>query len=217
MKTETVVEGLWALADEAEQVHRNIPTAIKCLETAVASGLSLLPLAEVRTRLRLAQLLLSHTHNLTHAKSHLERAHLLLARIPSALPLKLRAHSLLSHAYHLTGSIPPQKHILIKALHLLETSEGSIDEDSLLMWTANFNAQLASAMAVEGDYAGALGALTAGMEAAEKLGLGLLRMFFAASALHVQLLHWEDSAAVEAAAGRCEEIWNSIGLEKVIS
>lgn len=85
----------------------------------------------------------------------------------------------------------------------------------LLMWTANFNAQLASALSIEGDYAGATAALVAGMEAAERVGVVELRMFFAASALHVRMLHWEDSAAVEAAASLCEEIWCSMGPEKV--
>lgn len=85
----------------------------------------------------------------------------------------------------------------------------------MLMWSANFNAQLASALAIEGDYDGAVSALAVGAEAAERVGMVELRMFFAAAALHVRMLCWEDSAAVEAAARQCEEIWGLISSEKV--
>lgn len=70
---ETVAEGLWALAEHHEQ-EREIAKAVKCLEAICQSPVSFLPIVEIKTRLRLAALLLKHSHNVNHAKSHLERA-----------------------------------------------------------------------------------------------------------------------------------------------
>ncbi|XP_008777742.2 sister chromatid cohesion protein SCC4 isoform X1 [Phoenix dactylifera] len=213
MGMEAVVEGLWALAEEAE-LHHDYGGAVKCLEAVLQCGASLLPLVEIRTRLRLASLLLSRSHNLNHAKSHLERTLLLLGPAPpSALPLKFRAHSLLAHCYHLVGAIPPQKHILLRALQLLHQSSLPSGAASLL-WSCNFHSQLASALAIEGDYPGALAALASGLAAASELRRPELQMFFAASALHVHLLHWDDPSSVDAAVRRCSEFWDSIPIDQ---
>ncbi|XP_020111906.1 uncharacterized protein LOC109726609, partial [Ananas comosus] len=178
-------------------------------------GVSLLPLSEIRTRLRLASLLLSRSHNLHHAKSHLERALLLLSPLPSPplLPLKLLAHSLLSRTYHLLGSFPSQRALLLRALHLLRHSPSFPAPESLL-WTCNFHAQLASALAVDADYPGALSSLATGSAAAADLRRGDLQLFFAASALHVRLLHWDDSDAVADAARRCADLWDAFPFDQ---
>lgn len=70
---ETVAEGLWGLADMHEK-KGEIGKAVKCLEALCQSQVSFLPILEIKTRLRIATLLLKHSHNLNHAKSHLERS-----------------------------------------------------------------------------------------------------------------------------------------------
>lgn len=70
---EAVAEGLWGLADHHEN-NGEIGKAIKCLEAICQSQVSFLPVIEVKTRLRVATLLLKHSHNVNHAKAHLERA-----------------------------------------------------------------------------------------------------------------------------------------------
>lgn len=70
---ESIAEGLWQLAEEHEK-GGCIAQAVKCLEAICQSQVSFLPVIEVKTRLRIATLLLQHTDNVTHAKVHLERA-----------------------------------------------------------------------------------------------------------------------------------------------
>ncbi|KAL0460381.1 UNVERIFIED_CONTAM: Sister chromatid cohesion protein SCC4 [Sesamum latifolium] len=118
---EAVAEGLWALAEHHEQ-RREIGKAVKCLEAICQSPVSFLPIVEIKTRLRVAALLLKHSHNVNHAKAHLERSQLLLKSIPSCFELKCRAYSLLSQCYHLVGAIPSQKQILNKGLELTAIS-----------------------------------------------------------------------------------------------
>ncbi|KAL0417927.1 UNVERIFIED_CONTAM: Sister chromatid cohesion protein SCC4 [Sesamum radiatum] len=148
---EAVAEGLWALAEHHEQ-KREIGKAVKCFEAICQSPVSFLPIIEIKTRLRVAALLLKHSHNVNHAKAHLERSldwskyiventgfralvcwcfhslglglvqQLLLKSIPSCFELKCRAYSLLSQCYHLVGAIPSQKQILNKGLELTAVS-----------------------------------------------------------------------------------------------
>lgn len=70
---ESIAEGLWQLAEQHER-GGCIAQALKCLEAICQSQVSFLPVIEVKTRLRIATLLLQHTDNVTHAKAHLERA-----------------------------------------------------------------------------------------------------------------------------------------------
>lgn len=70
---EAVAEGLWRLADYHEE-KGELGKAIKCLEAICQSQVSFFPVVEVKTRLRIATLLLTHSHNVNHAKSHLERS-----------------------------------------------------------------------------------------------------------------------------------------------
>mgnify|MGYP004723041383 CR=1 FL=1 len=70
---EAVAEGLWGLADQHEN-QGEMGKAIKCLEAICQSQVSFLPIVEVKTRLRVATLLLKHSNNVNHAKAHLERA-----------------------------------------------------------------------------------------------------------------------------------------------
>lgn len=70
---EEIAEGLWQLAELHEKAGC-IPPAVKCLEAICQSQVSFLPVIEVKTRLRIATLLLQYTDNVPQAKAHLERA-----------------------------------------------------------------------------------------------------------------------------------------------
>ncbi|PRQ34878.1 putative tetratricopeptide-like helical domain, chromatid cohesion factor MAU2 [Rosa chinensis] len=206
---DAVAEGLWGLADYQEQ-SGEIGKAVKCLEAICQSDVSFFPIVEVKTRLRIATLLLKHSHNVNHAKAHLERAQLLLKSIPSCFDLKCRAYSLLSQCYHLVGSIAPQKQVLHKALEL--TASGY--DIAVKLWSCNFNSQLANALIIEGDYQSSIAALDAGYVCATQIGYPELQMFFATCMLHVHLMHWEDESSVERAAAKCDEVWEFLDPQK---
>jgi MAternally-affected-uncoordination protein len=218
----SAADGLLALAEEAER-RRDFSTAATCLESALGpahAASPLLPLAEARARLRLAGLLLARSRGLASAKAHLERALLVLNPLPSAPPrLKLLAHSLLATVYGLLGAIPSQKHVLRRGLGLLASASASglLPAGPSLLWTSNLQAQLASALAVDGDAASALSALSEGAAAASELDSPQLDLFFAATTLHVHLLCWEDTTAVEAAVARVSELWDALTAEEVNS
>uniref|UniRef100_A0A803N7S6 Uncharacterized protein n=1 Tax=Chenopodium quinoa TaxID=63459 RepID=A0A803N7S6_CHEQI len=196
---DTLAEGLWGLADYHEQ-KGEFAKAIKCLEAICQSPVSFLPIIEVKTRLRIATLLLRHSHNVNYAKSHLERSQLLLKSIPSCFELKCRAYSLLSQCYHLVGAIPSQKLILNKGLELTKSlGDGS---------------QLSTALIIEGDYQNSLATLEQGYSCAAELCYPELQMFFATSKLHVHLMQWDDVDMVERALAKCDEVWNSFESNK---
>ncbi|KAI9100114.1 hypothetical protein K1719_024332 [Acacia pycnantha] len=203
---EAVAEGLWGLADYHEN-KGEIGKAVKCLEAICQSQVSFFPIVEVKTRLRIATLLLKHSHNVNHAKAHLERSQLLLKSIPSCFELKCRAYSLLSQCYHLVGAILPQKQILQKGLELAASAGYEI---SMKLWSCNFNSQLANALIIEGDYRGSISALECGFACAREIGYPELQMFFATSILHVHLMQWDDDKLVEQAVNKCNKIWDSI-------
>lgn len=214
----SAADGLLALAEEAEH-RRDFSTATSCLESALSPphAASLLPLAEARARMRLAGLLLARSKGLANAKAHLERALLVLNPLPSAPPrLKLLAHSLLANVYGLLGAVPSQKHALRRGLTLLASASASglLPSGPALLWTSNFQAQLASALVVDGDATSALSTLSAGAAAAADLESPQLDLFFAATALHVHLLCWEDNAAVEAAVARVSQLWDALTAEQ---
>ncbi|XP_070006910.1 sister chromatid cohesion protein SCC4-like isoform X2 [Nicotiana tabacum] len=207
---EAVAEGLWGLADYQEK-GGEIGKAVKCLEAICQSHVSFLPIIEIKTRLRIATLLLKHSNNVNHAKAHLERSQLLLKSIPSCFELKCRAYSLLSQCYQLVGAIPSQKQILNKGLELISTSE---DGFSGRLWYCNFNSQLANALTIEGDHHASISALENGLICATQMCYPELQMFFATSILHVHLMQWENESSVQDAVNRCNAIWKSIESEK---
>ncbi|KAL2317341.1 hypothetical protein Fmac_031217 [Flemingia macrophylla] len=207
---EAVAEGLWGLSEYHEK-RGEIGKAVKCLEAICQSEVSFFPIVEVKTRLRLATLLLHHSHNINHAKSHLERSQLLLKSIPSCFELKCRAYSLLSQCYHLVGAIAPQKQVLHKGLELTASAGYEI---SMKLWSCNFNSQLANALSIEGDYQGSISVLECGYVCATEVRFPELQMFFATSILHVRLMQWDDDNLVEQAVKKCNEIWESIDPDK---
>ncbi|XWS71964.1 hypothetical protein CRYUN_Cryun03dG0183700 [Craigia yunnanensis] len=210
---EALAEGLWGLADYHEK-KGEIGKAVKCLEAICQSHASFLPIVEVKTRLRIATLLLRHSHNVNHAKSHLERSQLLLNSIPSCFELKCRTYTLLSQCYHLVGAIPPQKQILYKAFNLTSAAAPDV---SVKLWCCNFNSQLANALIIEGDYHNSISTLELGYVSATQICYPELQMFFVASILHVRLLmQWDDQTAVEVerALHRCDQVWETIPSDR---
>ncbi|GAB2274700.1 hypothetical protein Dimus_009471 [Dionaea muscipula] len=207
---EGVAEGLWGLADYHEK-RGEIGKAIKCLEAIPQSSVSFLPIVEVKFRLRIATLLLRHSHNVNQAKSHLERSQLLLKSIPSCFELKYRAYSLLSQCYHLVGAIPSQKQIISKAIELIESLGEGFEAK---LWYCNFSSQLANVLVIEGDYENSISALQQGFNCAAEISYAELQMFFATSILHVRLMQWDDLHSVESAVSKCDEVWESLDLNK---
>ena len=99
---EAVAEGLWGLAEYHER-RGEIGKAVKCLEAICQSHVSFFPIVEVKTRLRIATLLLHYSHNVNHAKSHLERS---VKYPPSLFPPTTSPSSLLSFSsYRLIKSL----------------------------------------------------------------------------------------------------------------
>ncbi|KAJ4829815.1 hypothetical protein Tsubulata_025325 [Turnera subulata] len=217
---EAAAEGLWGLADYWEK-RGETGKAVKCLEAICGRRSVFLPITEVKSCVRVASLLLKHSHNVSEAKIHLERAQLLLKKIPSCLDLKCRTFSLLSQAYHLLGSPSLQKQALHKALHLLSSSSSSSSSSeplgirvSLLLWTANFNSQLANFLISEGDFPAAISALESGFSSATELDFPELQMFFATSVLHVHLMQWTDETLVQSALLRCDQLWTPLPQDR---
>lgn len=210
MEGAAVAEGLWGLADHHEKLG-DMGKTIKCLEAICQSQISFLPLVEVKTRLRVSALLLRYSHNVNHAKSHLERSLLLLKSIPSSFDLKFRTFSLLSHCYHLLASFPPQRNLLLKALDLAS----SVPQDlSAFLWSCNFNSQLANTFIIQADFPSSLSALHSGFLSASHISFPELQMFFTASMLHVHIMQWTDDYSVEKAVQRCDDIWQTISSDK---
>ncbi|KAF9591894.1 hypothetical protein IFM89_009502 [Coptis chinensis] len=208
---EALAEGVWGLADIHENNGEIIKT-IKCLESLFTAQVSFLPIIEIKTRLRISTLLLKHTHNLTHARTHLERCQLLLKSIPSCFELKFRTFSLLSQCYNLVGAIGNQKQIIIKGLELSFSSgcDGFVDK----LWRCNFFAQLGNALVIEGDYTSSVDVLERGFCCAAEIYYPELQMFFATSMLHVHVIQWGDTNVVESALQRCTEVWELISPDK---
>lgn len=207
---EAVAEGLWSLAEQHEQ-RKEIGKAVKCLEAICQSPVSFLPIVEIKTRLLIATLLLKHSHNVNHAKAHLERSQLLLNSIPSCFELKCRTYSLLSQCYHLVGAIPSQKQMLKKGFELSASSgDGFVGR----LWSCNFLSQLANALVIEGDYNGSISALQQGLASATEMCYPELQMFFATSSLHVHVMQWDNTSLVAESIARCNVVWESIEPDK---
>ncbi|PIA59707.1 hypothetical protein AQUCO_00400541v1 [Aquilegia coerulea] len=207
---EAIAKGLWGLADIHEE-NGEINKTIKCLEAICKSQVSFLPIIEIKTRLRIATLLLKHTHNINHAKSHLERSQLLLKSIPSCFDLKCKTFSLLRHCYHLIGDISKQKQIVDKGLKLVDCSGNDV---YVKLWGCNFYSQLANTLVVDGDFGNGIHALERGFICAAQIYSPELQMFFASSMFQVHLMQWSDTNLVESAVQKCNEVWDLIPADR---
>lgn len=201
---ERAAAGLWLLADRHEQ-RGGISEAIKCVEAICQSQPAFLPLTEVKSRVRVAALLLEHTENVGQARHHLERAQLLLKQIPSCFELKCRTLSLLTKCYRLGAALGPQKKSLKQGLELA-LAEGPAG----LQWACNFSLQMASTSVSQGEFTHALHALETGLKCAAEANQPEIGMVFATSMVHVRLLNAEEAESVDKALEACESVWCQI-------
>jgi MAternally-affected-uncoordination protein len=69
-----LIYATWGIAEEFLQ-HGHVIESIMCLEGLCKKvNFDIKPIDEVETRLRLSQILIKYTTNISRAKSHLERA-----------------------------------------------------------------------------------------------------------------------------------------------
>eukprot|EP00850_Spirogloea_muscicola_P024022 SM000425S15894 [mRNA] locus=s425:2995:14228:+ [translate_table: standard] len=180
-----------------------------------SSASPFLPLAEVRARVCLADLLLRYSANVAEAKAHMERTQVLLKQVAGNADLKCRALSLLSRCYHLVGTTGLQKLALRRALELLDGHPPDLDRQAALLWRCNFLLQMASTLLVEGDLHGAQQALATGRRLADELPTPVLALLFAACMLHVHLTASNTSAtAVAEAIEDCAGLWARLTPEQ---
>lgn len=121
---EAVTEGLWGLADYHEK-RGEVGKAIKCLEAVCQSNTSLLPILEVKTRLRIASFLLHHTYNLSHAKFHLERSVPFSSSFPhffSSFLIELRFRFLIYGFFMMYLYLGNWKNLILEQLFLFSSS-----------------------------------------------------------------------------------------------
>ncbi|KAG5052868.1 hypothetical protein JHK85_005399 [Glycine max] len=204
---EAVAEGLWGLAEYHEK-RGEIGKAVKCLEAICQSDASFFPIVEVKTRLRIATLLLQHSHNVNHAKSHLEP---IASEVYSVL-LRIEVQSV-----QLAQPVLPSR----RSYSAAETGLAQGTRAHCVRWI-----RLANALSIEGDYQGSISALECGYACATEvcfpeLQLSVIscftimdQLFFATSILHVRLMQWDDDNLVEQAVNRCNQIWESIDPDK---
>jgi len=69
---EALAVSLWKLADYHEKLG-DIAKTVECLEAICQNKVPFFPIIEVKTRIRIATILLHDSHNVNHAKSHLQR------------------------------------------------------------------------------------------------------------------------------------------------
>eukprot|EP00898_Chlorokybus_atmophyticus_P003742 jgi/Chlat1/4369/Chrsp29S04515 len=192
---------LWRLADEFEAQGAYLE-AIKCLEALCQSRRAFLPLIEVKTRLKLADILYSQTHNLHEAKAHLERAQVLLQQIPRQENLKCLACSQLGRCYAALGATRLQKQVLRRGLQICEATIPSGDEDWVMTcWKADLALQLGDALKTEGDLDGALQLLETiitTMADCSDIKLLARKALLQLASVHVRLLKGEYGLAVKA-------------------
>ncbi|KAL5196740.1 hypothetical protein ABZP36_000252 [Zizania latifolia] len=90
------------------------------------------------------------------------------------------------------------------------STSGLLPSGPALLWTCNFQAQLSSTLAIDGDAASALSTISASASAAVELGSPQLELFFAATVLHFHLLCWDDNSAVEASVTHASQLWDAL-------
>ncbi|CAL8469751.1 g9293 [Coccomyxa elongata] len=129
--------------------------AIKC-HTALCLGGKEVPVVEARSQLALAKLLLQHTHNAAEARSHLERALLLLGRSQQYLGVRCEVASELARCQGCMGDVRQQKQTLAKALEFCQSASSTINGPEQHAWELHFLFELATCAARSGDMAAAL-------------------------------------------------------------
>ncbi|GBF89516.1 hypothetical protein Rsub_02088 [Raphidocelis subcapitata] len=196
-------DALQALA--ARQAAEGNPLqAIKCLEACLR--LSLMPADEAQTRLRAARLLLLHTSNLAEARQHLQKAQMVVQKLPAHHILKCEVAALLGRAHKCLGEVDYQRGAYERGLDVCQRalSAGAGGADSatrakLQRWACYFHVRAADALASQADSAAAAAAAQRGVDAAREYGLRDEELVLRVFQLQLAMVSW-DCAAVDAAA-----------------
>jgi len=184
-ENEQVAHALWALAEQCMQAHKIIP-AIRFLESILqqsskrdafditndgssTSILQFTPHILVRTRLRIAEILLAYTENIEEANQHLNKALVLCTEVSSLADVQLRILYYLIQVHHSKGAVNLEKQTILKGLNLLSKYT---DVKNSTNWFQYFHLSMASALRREEsiNYKEILQYLQTGLLSAESNG-----------------------------------------------
>lgn len=194
--------GLWLLADEFQEAGC-IPQAVKCLEAICQSDVLFQPWIEAKTRLRVAQLLIEHCDNTKAAQSHLERALLVMKRVPACLGLKCSIIGMLSHCYGLSQARHLQKQMLMRGL---EMTKGNLQAEGGLVWMCNFALHLGGAHMGEGEWDDAVVIFKMGNDLGNEFERRDLQLMFSVTILHALLIKDSPANVVASSIRDCSVI-----------
>jgi MAternally-affected-uncoordination protein len=157
------------LAEECEDANDALG-AIKALETLIANAKTkakCLPQIEARCRVKCASLLLKHTDNAHHAKTHLEAAQVLLKPLKRCEELRVHGLSLLGRTYKMMGNNYRRQRFSATQRGLqmaIGMRERAPEDARWTMWTFHYYLEHADACMVEEDWAGCENYLDAGLK-----------------------------------------------------
>ncbi|KAL6058384.1 Maternal effect uncoordination 2-2 protein [Balamuthia mandrillaris] len=144
-------------------------------------GVPLDPLIELKTRLRIADLLLKYTLNLDEAKAHLERSLLLAKELHTSGHFELQIYHHLDKIYQRKANYPHARQQLKKGIEV-SLSKGATQ------WYFYFQMELAKLLQKERQWREALSCLEQGFKKAEQLGNADAQCLFLLAATHVSLI-----------------------------
>ncbi|WIA32226.1 hypothetical protein OEZ86_003074 [Tetradesmus obliquus] len=201
MATAAEVQGTLQVLASRLAADGHFLKAIQCY-TAIL-GQSLLPADEATARLQLAQLLLEHTHNVSDAKQHLQKADLLVAQLPGQPLLKCEVLAQLGRAHKYLGETPFQRQCYLKGLelckqHISSSSNNSSNKRGMAEWAVYFHLHTAESYTTEQDSLKAADHADAAAELAQQQGLLEQQLLCIMFKLQVIMLSWDRKEAEQA-------------------
>uniref|UniRef100_A0A383VZC9 Cohesin loading complex subunit SCC4 homolog n=1 Tax=Tetradesmus obliquus TaxID=3088 RepID=A0A383VZC9_TETOB len=201
MATAAEVQGTLQVLASRLAADGHFLKAIQCY-TAIL-GQSLLPADEATARLQLAQLLLEHTHNVSDAKQHLQKADLLVAQLPGQPLLKCEVLAQLGRAHKYLGETPFQRQCYLKGLelckqHISSSSNNSSNKRGMAEWAVYFHLHTAESYTTEQDSLKAAEHADAAAELAQQQGLLEQQLLCIMFKLQVIMLSWDRKEAEQA-------------------
>ncbi|KAK9829739.1 hypothetical protein WJX72_007604 [[Myrmecia] bisecta] len=177
----------------------DILQAIQCYE-AVLQSTTELPQVEAEARLAAATLLLEHTHNLTEAQRHLERAQILLHPLPAFHSLKCEVFSALGRVYKCMAQQKLEKQTYQRALELCKNTQRSDERHVLQRWQPHFLMRLAQTYIVAEDFLAAHEILDQAYQAAREWAGHDIQAMVQLAKMQLHLSEWNQQGAAEAQA-----------------
>jgi hypothetical protein len=193
---EKEVKALWWVAEHtlATDLENGVSRAVMCLEAVlqISKHARLYPKFELETRLRLGDILSRGTQTLERARTHLERAVILINEVPAELDDKCLIYSLLVTLYLRTGNIPSAKKMVANGLDLAAA-------ESNIQWVEYFQIRQFHCLHAEGRWEeGATYLLDIGTQARAR---GNLTVAVLCKQLEIQLLMQNAGWSREEAKG----------------